>query len=175
MNAQIEIPVGDEQESNQEEQDQVTVLELDGFKIKTNDHYNIDLFQSQMKEIVEGGGRGKGRGTPTGKFEMKDVFIGHYSSVRGAFIKMQDLLISASKDASGLKAIMDRLDSIAAKIGKDTIKKIYDQAKGDAEKDIEHKAVLAVLPKAPTEYNEHGSEIKKSRGMPKGGWKNRGK
>lgn len=76
------------------------------FRFGREDEHNINLYQIQNKEIVEGGGRGKGRGVATGRFEDREVFIGHYSTISGVLFKILEMDL---EEASEVKEFNNKL------------------------------------------------------------------
>lgn len=79
------------------------------FIFDREDPYNINLYQNQNKEITEGGVMrgGKGRPTGTGKFEIKPVFIGHYSSVSGVLNKIFQMELEGKEVSQYIKVVED--------------------------------------------------------------------
>ncbi len=75
------------------------------FEYGREDQYNFNIYQWQSKQVMLDAGRGKGKGTPTGKFEDKLVFLGHYNTISGALHKILEMDLEATEVKDFSKAL----------------------------------------------------------------------
>jgi len=82
------------------------------FKIIREDDNNISLYRTETIDEYIDGGRGKGRGTPTGNTIQKELHKGFYSSFQGALSKMVDILTSETKSCDDAIQLLSLLKNI---------------------------------------------------------------
>ena len=83
--------------------------------IDRDDKFNVSLYKMTNTEIREGSDFGagwKGKGRPTGQFEMKQVHIGFFNSFSGAFEKMAGMVMEELKDDVEMEDIKKLSDVI---------------------------------------------------------------
>lgn len=87
------------------------MIQYKDFSFGRTDQYNIDLYKYMDKEVVIGGGRGKGPGTKTGKFERTLVHIGHYSTISGVLFKILEMDLEEASEVKefNVKLITHRM------------------------------------------------------------------
>ncbi len=75
------------------------------FEFGREDQYNFNVYQWQSKQVMLDAGRGKGKGTPTGKFEDKLCFLGHYNTISGVLYKILEMDLEAKEVKDFFKAL----------------------------------------------------------------------
>lgn len=70
------------------------------YTIEREDENNISVYCTEKVEVREGGGRGKGCGVATGKFEEKKVHKSYQSNFSGALEKVLELEMENCADVS---------------------------------------------------------------------------
>jgi hypothetical protein len=84
--------------------------------IEREDDNNISVYRKETVEIREGGGRGKGPGTATGKFEEKKVHKSYQSSFSGALEKVLELEMENCADVSQIIQKIDEFKNLVKTI-----------------------------------------------------------
>jgi hypothetical protein len=78
--------------------------------IERDDPHNISLYKNEDVEIREGGGMGKGPGTPTGRFEKKKVHKGYFSTFGGALGALIEKHCENAQNKEELLALLEELN-----------------------------------------------------------------
>lgn len=87
--------------------------------IERDDKFNISLYKMVNTEIREGSDFGagwKGKGRPTGQFEMRKSHIGFYSNFPSCFEKMAGMVMEELK-ADGDMEDIDKLRTVLKELG----------------------------------------------------------
>ncbi len=106
------------------------------FIIERDDKHNVSLYRMESTEIKENAGRGKGRGTPTGQYEMKKIHKGFFGKMSGALQLMVNLLLEEGQDVSELESILKQVSEVTSKIKTMSAEEVEDllKAESDGEK-----------------------------------------
>ncbi len=94
------------------------------FKIDTKDEECATLYEVQNKEIHTGG-----KGTGTGEFADKDVWIGFYPSFKMALEKMCDILLGRGENIDEVKAVLEDIKTVLNPIAGTYLTNIYKDAR----------------------------------------------
>ena len=87
--------------------------------IERDDKFNVSLYRMINTEIREGSDFGagwKGKGRPTGQFEMKKTHIGFHNSFPGAFEKMAGMVME-ELNTNGGKEDIEKLSAVLKELG----------------------------------------------------------
>ena len=82
------------------------------FEIERDDEDNLSLYRTELVEEFVGGGRGKGRGTSTGKMVERRNWKGFYGTFRNAFQKVADTLLSESENVDDALKVLAELNKV---------------------------------------------------------------
>ena len=100
----------DNEKTGEDTEAEGSSFQHEGFRIVQKGEFNVNLHRTEKVEIVENAGRGKGKGTPTGRYEDKEVLKGHYSTFAGAFRAMIGILALESKSVAGLEKLLSTME-----------------------------------------------------------------
>jgi hypothetical protein len=92
------------------------MFKFKNYTIEREDDNNISVYREETVEVREGGGRGKGPGTATGKFEQKKIHKSYQSSFSGALEKILDLEMENCADVSQIIAKIEEFKNLVKTI-----------------------------------------------------------
>lgn len=84
----------------------------DNFEVRVEDQNNLELWAFEKVEIRERAEGERGKGRPTGSFEMQWVFKGYYSNFEGVLFAMGSLAVQKSGEITEALKKLDELKVI---------------------------------------------------------------